>query len=90
MPERPSFIVELFRRSPAGLLLYLVALAALAFVWYSFEVDPTVAHDLRVWAVVVLVASLLIGMPLTYRAAFRLQRERMAQDAARTAAPWER
>jgi hypothetical protein len=89
VPKPSPFVVELFRRSPAGPLLYLVALVALAFLWYSFEVDPTVAHDARVAAVVVLVVSLLVGMPLTHRAAFRLTCERRAQEVDRSAAPWE-
>ena len=85
MADRPSFIVELFRRSPLGPSLGIVAFVALAFLWYSFEIDPSVPHGLRVIACVVAFLAMSIGMHLTHKAAFLLQCERRAADSARAA-----
>jgi formate-dependent nitrite reductase membrane component NrfD len=89
MADRPHFMRELLRREPLGLMLWIVGLAAFAYVWFTLEPGVVSHPSLRV-AVVFGFLSFAIGMPLTHGAAFRLQRERRAQDSARAPAPWER
>ena len=89
MPERPPIIVEVFRRSPLGPSLEIVAFVAFAFLWYSFEDSASVPHSLKVGVFFIGFTSLAIGMHLTQKAVFQLQRERRAQDSARSSAPWD-
>ena len=86
MADRPHFISELVRRAPLGPALQLVGVVSLAYIWLKLE--PGVASDPSFRAVATVgFLAFAIGLPLTHRAAFRLQRERQARDAARTSAP---
>jgi hypothetical protein len=88
MAGRPHFISELVRRAPLGPALQLIGVIALIYIW--FKLKPGVVSDpsFKVVAIIGFLAF-SIGLPLTHRAAFRLQRERQARDAARTSAPWD-
>jgi hypothetical protein len=89
MADRPHFISELFRRAPLGPVLQLIGVAALAYVWFNLVPGAVSDPSIRVAAIISFLAF-AVGLPLTHRAAFRLQRERRAQDSARSSAPWER
>jgi len=89
MAERPHFISELIRRAPLGPVLQLIGVVALAYIWLTLK--PGVASDpsFRVVATIGFLAFAL-GLPITHRAAFRLQLERQAREAARESAPWDK
>ena len=88
MSDRPNFISELVRRAPLGPALQLVGVIALAYIWLRLK--PGVASDPSFKFVAILgILAFAVGLPLTHRASFRLQRERQARDAARTSAPWD-
>ena len=89
MTERPHFIVELWKRQPLGLLLQGFAFLALGAICYVVEAEV----ETGVWPHrlgLVAVPALAVGMILTHRAAFRLQKERNAEKSTRSPAPWDK
>jgi hypothetical protein len=88
MGSEPSFLAELLREHPVGPALQVVGFIGLGVLW--FNIDPTVVASpfLKVVWFIAFV-SLGVGMLLTHKHAFKIQRRRQTRASARSASPWD-
>jgi len=88
MSNESPFLVELLRSHPWGPALQVVGFIGLGVLW--FNIDPTeVASPFMKVVWFIAFVALAVGMHLTHKHAFRLQRERDARTSARSPAPWD-
>ena len=88
MRSEPPFLVELFRLTPAGLLLQLAGFMGLAALAFNFEEGTPISPGLKAVGVLGIVV-LGFGMHLTHKHARRLSAARRARASERSASPWD-